>query len=113
MVNQSVRQQLTFEWRYMWAFLVLVALIVALAPGARAPEGMPRAQPALLTMAAEHPETRVAVIVQKLGQDSSIERMVGQLGGVVTMDLHIINAFAANLPAGAVAKLARAAGVRW
>src|SRR5204863_8617621 len=35
------------------------------------------------------------------------------LGGVVTMDLHIINAFAAELPAGAILELARAAGVRW
>jgi serine protease AprX len=113
MVNQRVVRQLTFEWRYMRAFLVLVALVVALAPGARAPEGVPRAQPALLTIAAQHPETRVAVIVQKLVQDSSIEDMVAQMGGVVTTDLHIINAFAADLPAGAVVELARAAGVRW
>ena len=35
------------------------------------------------------------------------------LGGVVTKDLWIINAFAAELPAGAVPALANAAGVRW
>jgi len=113
MVNQSVGRQLHFEWRRMWVFLVLVALMVALAPGVRAPDGVPRAQSALLTLATEQPTTRVAVIVQKQGEDGSVERMVAQLGGVVTMDLHIINAFAAELPAGAILELARAAGVRW
>ena len=34
-------------------------------------------------------------------------------GGVVTKDLHIINAFAADVPASAVPTLAQAGGVRW
>jgi serine protease AprX len=38
---------------------------------------------------------------------------VAQLGGVVTKDLYVINAFAAELPARAVPELAWADGVRW
>jgi len=38
---------------------------------------------------------------------------VGLLGGEVTKDLGIINAFAAELPAGEVERLARDPGVRW
>jgi hypothetical protein len=41
----------------------------------------------------------VGVIVQKTVKDTNVEERVIQLGGVVTKDLHIINAFAAELPA--------------
>src|SRR5262249_43594106 len=55
----------------------------------------------------------VGVIVQKTGPDSRAEQLVQRLGGCVTTDLHIINAFAAVLPAGQVRALAQASGVRW
>jgi serine protease AprX len=73
----------------------------------------PNVQPLLLELAAQQPATRVGVIVQKLVRDDSVEHLAIRLGGVVTKNLHIINAFAAELPAGAVPALAQAPGVRW
>jgi len=64
-------------------------------------------------MAASQPETIVGVIVQKAGSGHSPEELVRLLGGQVTKDLRIINAFAAQLPAGEVERLAREPGVRW
>src|SRR5207244_984964 len=69
--------------------------------------------PALLQAAAQHPDSKVGVIVQKTVTDNSVEQAVVKLGGTVTKDLHIINAFAAQLPAKAVPELAQTAGVRW
>jgi serine protease AprX len=71
------------------------------------------AQPVLLKLAAERPDARLDVIVQKLVKDESVEQQVVTLGGVITKDLHIINAFAAQLPARSIPALAQAAGVRW
>ncbi len=72
-----------------------------------------KAHPLLLQMAAEEPEQKVAVIVQKLAREADYTALVAQLGGEITKDLHIINAFAAELPAEAALKLARNDGVRW
>jgi serine protease AprX len=55
----------------------------------------------------------VGIIVQKIGNDNAVEERVAQLGGTVTKDLHIINAFAAELPAGAIPDLATFPDVRW
>src|SRR4051812_43443851 len=71
------------------------------------------AHPALLQEAAQHPDAMVGVIVQKSVIDNSVEQAVAKLGGTVTKDLHIINAFAAQLPAKAVPQLAQIPGVRW
>jgi len=64
-------------------------------------------------MAAERPEDILGVIAQKQGTGKTVEELVVRLGGVVTQDLHIINAFAAQLPAKALLELAQARGVRW
>ncbi len=73
----------------------------------------PHAQAILLEIARSQPEVRVSVIVQKTVKDNSIEELVTRLGGSITKDLHIINAFAAELPAKATPELAQANGVRW
>ena len=96
-ISQSARLSLQLNWRRIVSMLALLTLLVTLAPIARTTNPVPRVQPALLAFAAQHPADQVAVIVQKLAQDTSLERMVAQLGGEVTMDLHIINAFAARL----------------
>jgi serine protease AprX len=72
-----------------------------------------RAQPILLDMVAQQPDAMVNVIVQKTTTDKHAEELVAQLGGTATLDLRIINAFAAELPARAVTELAKAEGVRW
>lgn len=64
-------------------------------------------------LAAEAPEQMVAVIVQKVTQDSDLDALVAQMGGKVTQDLHIINAFAAEMPAQSVLALSQEPGVRW
>ncbi len=71
------------------------------------------AQPVLLQMADEQPDQTVSVIVQKAAKGAGVEELVAALGGQVTKDLHIINAFAAELKAKDALELARADGVRW
>jgi len=96
--------------------LSVVLTVALLVPSLQLPltlEATPRAQPVLLQQAVANPQSRVQVIVQKWAKDQSLEQLVAKLGGTVTLDLHIINAFAAELPASAVSKLATARGVRW
>ena len=103
------------NWRrYVSLLLVVVLLLplVAVAP-VHAPSVAGNVQPLLLQMAAAQPEARVGVIVQKTDKSNRLEERVAELGGTVTSDLHIINAFAAKLPGKAVTQLAQAEGVRW
>jgi serine protease AprX len=72
------------------------------------------AQPLLLDLARQNPDNIVSVIVQKnLKGDTAVEREITKLGGIITKDLHIINAFAAELPAKQAALLSTNPGVRW
>jgi serine protease AprX len=69
--------------------------------------------PLLAQLAVESPEQTVAVIVQKAETSKRAEELVVQLGGAVTKDLRLINAFAAELSADAARQLAASPGVRW
>ncbi|NTU64738.1 MAG: S8 family serine peptidase, partial [Chloroflexi bacterium] len=95
--------------------LVVMALMLSLLMPMAAPlaQSAARVQPLLLEMAAQQPGQMVSVIVQKSVKDDRVEQAVGALGGLVTKDLHIINAFVAEMKAKDVAQLAKAAGVRW
>ena len=101
------------NWSRHLSVLLVVALLLPFMATGPKPEVTPRAQPILLQMAAERPGEVLNVIVQKTAQDASVEKLVVQLGGTVTQDLSIINAFAAELPSTAVPELAEAKGVRW
>lgn len=105
------------EARWRGPARVFVAAAVALSVlGAGVTASVPRqaqAQPLLLEMSAQQPDSTVGVIVQKLARSSGIEAKVAALGGTVTRDLSIINAFSAQVPARNVAELAKAEGVRW
>jgi serine protease AprX len=79
----------------------------------RAVERLPQAQPQLLQLALQQPNTLVDVIVQKSVSDRRVEDEVLNLGGQITKNLDIINAFVATMPASALPNLARADGVRW
>jgi serine protease AprX len=94
-------------------FLLLVGLLLPLGSHGPAPAPVLRVQPALLTLAAAHPVQPVQVIVQKAGAGGAPEQQTRALGGRVTQDLHLIHAFAAELPASAVPALAAAPGIRW
>jgi serine protease AprX len=72
-----------------------------------------KAHPLLMQLAAEAPDQRVSVIVQKITSGVDPETRVARLGGEVTKNLHIINAFAAELPAKAAMTLAQDPGVGW
>jgi len=69
--------------------------------------------PFLAQMAAVSPGQTVAVIVQKADTSQAAEQRVAQLGGTVTKDLGLINAFAAEMTARDAAQLASSSGVRW
>jgi serine protease AprX len=72
-----------------------------------------KAQPALLQLAAEDPNQIVSVIIQNEPGVTSVENQVTRLGGEVTEDLSIINAFSADMTAGSAVELARSNNVRW
>lgn len=72
-----------------------------------------KAHPLLLEIASEYPDQQVAVIVQKLAKDNRLEDRVVKLGGQVTKNLRLINAFAARLAAGRAVELAMDPDVRW
>src|SRR5262249_40676491 len=69
--------------------------------------------PALAELAARSPTQTVSVIVQKADWSNQAAERVAGLGGTVTKDLHIINAFVAEMTAGATVELAKSDGVKW
>jgi serine protease AprX len=93
-------------------FLMMLALMLPLLAFSPAQENAPKAHAALLDMAAQQPDATVSVIVQKTAS-SHAEQTAARLGGKVTKDLHIINAFVAEMPGKAVAALAKSDGIRW
>ncbi|MBI5563906.1 MAG: S8 family peptidase, partial [Chloroflexi bacterium] len=93
--------------------LLVLTLLLSLTPMPIAATSTARVQPLLLELAAQQPDQVVSVIVQKTTQDDRVEQVISALGGKVTWDLHIINAFAAELQAKHVIPLASADGVRW
>jgi len=72
-----------------------------------------KAPPQLLELAVHDPSQIVRVIVQTTTETQVAEAQVVQLGGKVTRDLHIINAFVAEMTVRAAAKLAQTEAVRW
>src|SRR5215213_444087 len=87
--------------------VVLFALLVALIPNVPQLEAAPRAQPELIALVQQQPQAIISVIVQKNLAGTNVEQRVSQLGGTITLDLHIINAFAARLAGQAALILAR------
>jgi serine protease AprX len=77
------------------------------------PNTVARAQPILVQMAASNPDQMVSVIVQKAAGSTNMEKQVSNLGGQVTQDLEIINAFSAELTTEAAIELSRSPDVRW
>lgn len=92
-------------------FVFLLSL--SFAPAAQINPTVVRIQPSLLQLSQTQPDSLTHIIVQKQIDDVRLEALVAEMGGTVTADLHIINAFAAALPAKALPTLAAAEGVRW
>jgi serine protease AprX len=93
--------------------LLLATLLAMLAVSQNPGQSTLHAQPILLELASQKPDAKVSVIVQKQDQGDEAEKLVTELGGEVTTDLHIINGFGADLPSHAVPQLAQSASVRW
>jgi serine protease AprX len=103
----------SLDWNKTLHIVLVAALLLplmALRPMSSVPS---RIQPALLELAAARPNERVSVIVQKTMANADVEEQVTRLGGVVTRDLRIIHAVAAQLPAQAAVELGLAPTVRW
>jgi serine protease AprX len=95
--------------------LIVLALLLSLGMPLAVPpaQSAARLQPLLLEMVAQQPDQMLSVIVQKTAKDDRVEKAVSALGGKVTLDLHIIHAFAAEMTAQAAARLGNVDGVRW
>ncbi len=74
---------------------------------------MQRIEPSLRQQISKFPTSEVNVIIQKQNANQSTEQYVTLLGGEVTQNLSIINAFAATLPASRIPQIAQHPGVRW
>jgi serine protease AprX len=73
----------------------------------------PRLSPALMEMVGKSTDQMVRVIVQKANRTISAESFVEKLGGLIINDLHIINAFAAEIPVRALVPLSTQESVQW
>ena len=103
------------NWRKYSQILFSLVLLVGLLAPVALPENPTQAKihPLLVKIAVKTPHQMVSVLIQKNSDDQELEALVSQLAGVVTQDLHILNAFAANLPAETALKLASDPDVRW
>lgn len=97
------------------SWLILLTLVTGFFVPAASPVDSTsvRVQPLLAGMATNDPSQTVRVIVQKEAGTSDAELEVARLGGQVIRDLSMINAFAAEMTAGSVARLARLGSVQW
>lgn len=91
--------------------LLVVALILTV-PAATSTPQPTNVEPALLQLAIAEPDTVVAMIVQKTAP-LAVEAQVIELGGRITKELSLINAFVVELPARRIAQMAQLPGVRW
>jgi serine protease AprX len=94
-------------------FLIIVSLLMAVIGSAPQPAIAAKAQTVLVELAVQNPGQMVRVIVQQFAGASEPQVQVAKLGGIVTQDLHIIHAFAADMRAEAAVELARSESVRW
>jgi serine protease AprX len=93
-------------------FLLIASLVMA-AAGSLPRAATAKAQPQLIETAAADPSQIVRIIAQKTSDSKVAEQRVAHLGGEVLRDLHIIDAFTAQMTAEAAIKLAQSDSVRW
>ncbi len=94
---------------------LLVSILVLGTFGFAGPQqtAVAKTQPLLVELAAEEPGQTVHVIVQRMAGVENVEMLVAELGGQVTQELPIINAFSAKMTAEAALELARSQFIRW
>jgi serine protease AprX len=100
--------------RLVNALIMVILLLSLAAPAVRNPvSAEQKVELSLLQTAQERPDRVVRVIVQRSRVASELEDRLLKLGGKMLMDLSLINAFSAELPAGGAIKLAMDPGVRF
>ncbi len=97
---------------------LLLGMVGPLAPVAQANQDELRAHPALLQLAAEHPDEIFTVIIQREVKNKDLpddepEREVEKAGGQVRKQLAMIESFSAEVIGKEIEKLARHPKVRW
>ncbi|MEZ4727272.1 MAG: S8 family peptidase [Caldilineaceae bacterium] len=102
-----------FSTTHRWLLPLILILIGTTIPQSTAISLSNVIQPALLQVVDNAPDSIISLIVQQKTRDETLAKSIALLEGKVTKDLPIINAFAAELPARQVVKLARDARVRW
>ena len=100
------------RWHNLVYLLFAGALLLAML-GAVPLTRTPKVQGYLQTLAAQNPEERVTVIVQKRDQSETAEQIVLANGGQVVRTLPFINAFAATISAKVVDQLDASSAVNW
>jgi serine protease AprX len=114
MYQLSIQPYLPRQLKFVGILSITITLLVFLTAAFGQPLLPQNAQPLLLDLARRNPDNMVSVIVQKnFKGDMAVEREITKLGGIITKDLHIINALAAELPAKQAALLSTNPGVRW
>uniref|UniRef100_A0A540VDF0 S8 family serine peptidase n=2 Tax=Litorilinea aerophila TaxID=1204385 RepID=A0A540VDF0_9CHLR len=101
------------SWGNAIRWAIMLALILSSVLVAPSPVAANKIQPALLELVNRQPGSTLPIIVQKAGVNQEIESWIRQQGGVITKELPIINAFAAELAGEAVPLLAELPDVRW
>jgi serine protease AprX len=96
----------------VFLFVALVLPMLGISFSAEPARGA-AAHPILIQTAAQTPDAPVSVIVQKGTTSREPEGLVAKMGGTVTKDLSIINAFVADMTARSAVELASSAGVRY
>lgn len=93
----------------IFAFAVAVVALsggTAVANADITESAMQKLEPALQAMITEQYSKTIPVIVQKAGDSDQAEQLLAALGGTVSYDLTIINAFATELESEALLQLA-------
>lgn len=100
-------------YRASHVLLALAFVVGPWAPGPAWPTAASRLHPQLAQMACTAPTQPVRVIVQAADHSGRAAKLAGRLGGAVTQELQIINAFTVEMTAGAARELGASPSVRW
>ena len=103
------------KWQKYSQIIISIILLVGLLAPAALPgnQAETKVHPLLVKIASDSPHQIVSVIVQKKFEHFYPEARITELNGVVTQELPIINAFAAQLPAQAALDLGNDPDIRW
>lgn len=100
--------------RFIHILLIIIFALAILSPAVMPTAVQPvNAHPVLAEIAVKSPQQRVSVIVQVVDDYDRVEGSLERLGGEVTKNLQMINAFAAEVSASAAMEVAGDPNVRW